>query len=319
MKRGVKIVLVLVLIIFLVSGCYRFPWHKKEKPSLGRGLKIYFGDQAPPTDRILVGEGATFLVSVNIDNYGEGVSGELNVYDNIPGDDLESQFSDTMINIDEADFIYNRENKLIDIRPSKTVVGPYLVKYDPKDIAPGTRLNIFADLLIESYNVELESSMCLKREDALNVPCSNKEVITDFSKEAKYVPVTIDRIEKTATPMGEDDFFVNLKVILRNVGGGDIASRGQTIDDPERIIEGGRGNVRCSPSKLVFYNNEASMNCIVKGLKAGQAYQTYHLIVRYSFPYRMRIKVGPIPLNIIEREDTRDVSIGDGGDDSSIV
>ncbi|HLC82801.1 MAG TPA: hypothetical protein VJI69_03155, partial [Bacteroidia bacterium] len=71
---------VCLILIFLISGCTQFPipgnfFQKQDKLSVGRGLKLSFADNAPPTDRILVGENSQFLVRVTIENYGEAVSG----------------------------------------------------------------------------------------------------------------------------------------------------------------------------------------------------------------------------------------------------
>ncbi len=93
MKSYLPIFALIILVIF-ISGCSyvpSIPFLKKEKETTtGTGLRLYFGSNAPPSDKILVGKGSEFIVAVRADNWGKEITGaELSLWDNFPGDTLE--------------------------------------------------------------------------------------------------------------------------------------------------------------------------------------------------------------------------------------
>ncbi len=314
MKKKMKKIklLFLILLLFLIVGCTGFPslsfLGKQDQPEIGRGIRMYFLPGAPPTDRIIIGEGSTFLVRVGIDNYGEDVRGELKIWDNLPNG-IETQIGIIDAPLKAARTISdpNDPDKIINIIPEKHFFPETAQEfgYKSEDIAPGTKLNIFAELTINNYHVVIPTNFCLKRETAEDVPCSNQEVITSgkLGKQATYAPVTVDRIEKIATPLGEDDFFVDLKIVLKNVGGGEIFSNDREKDVMEvpTVRISTAGNAECAPKKVIFTNNQATINCIIKQLKVGQSYTDHQMWIEYNFPYKMRIKAGPIQLTSFDR------------------
>ena len=182
------------------------------------------------------------------------------------------------------------------------------VSYHEEEIADGAKLNIFAELKFD-YIAELQGRLCLKREDDFDPSCSNNEVMTtnSFGGEARHIPVTIDKVEKTATPLGEEEFFVDLEITLRNNGGGEISTvgtgessdsgKGQAITDFSIIDPAG---FDCSPQIITFVDNLATVDCFNANLQTGLTSNIYPLNIRYSFPYKMRIKAGPITLQKIE-------------------
>ncbi len=321
--KKIKIVIILALILILLVGCTSLPslpflGGKQDKAVLGRGLKMYFMAGAPPTDRILISSNSQFLVRVGIDNYGktnrgESIKGTLSIWDNLPGVATENSGE---IDIKNAFFEYspNDPSQITKITPSNNFYpsldsGPIVVNnINPNNIVPGAKLNIFAELTIPSYDVEIPTSFCLKREADTSVPCSNQEVITSakLGQAVSYVPVTVDRIEKTATPFGKDNFFVDLKIVLKNLGGGDIIDekgRKDILKSFDILVDEANVNQKCSPdlSQIIFSSNEAVINCAIENIQAGQSYTDHTLKIIYSFPYKMRIKAGPIPLAIIEQ------------------
>ena len=71
--KDIKLLIFLTLVIFLVSACsissFQNPFIKKDKEEAGTGLRLYFGQNAPPRDKILVGSGSSFIISVRADNW----------------------------------------------------------------------------------------------------------------------------------------------------------------------------------------------------------------------------------------------------------
>jgi len=320
-----KIILILILLLFLLVGCASLPsipflGGKQDKPVLGRGLKMQFMSGAPPVDRIMIGQGSRTLVRVGIDNYGPKVDGTLKFWDNIPGGlEGDQGVISVPVTIEGGTPVFGNSKdpgQITNIVASKNFFSPEgisgkgEVQYVPDNVVPGMKLNIFAELSIPNYPSYIQTSFCLKREADVTAPCSNQEVITSskLGPEVSYLPVTVDRIEKTATPYGEDNFFVDLKIVLRNLGGGELIGEDGKKDRMDRfevLVDNG-AKVTCSPDprqgQLVFNNNEAVINCAVEDLRAGQSYTDHTLRIGYSFPYRMRIKAGPIPLVLMNRE-----------------
>jgi len=317
---------VCLILIFLISGCTQFPipgnfFQKQDKLSVGRGLKLSFADNAPPTDRILVGENSQFLVRVTIENYGEAVSGTLKIWDNIPGDKLEKDKS-IPVDLKRADIRHDKNTDVIRaIYPDVFHTDTYAVSYTDEEIAPGTKLNVFAELTIPNFPAQIVTNICLKREQDIDPSCSNKEVIgsAQLTRQALYVPVTVDSIEKTATPLDKGNYFVHLN--FKNLGGGSIFTEESTAGSEVKVrkdvgeimtIEEGAveltgtagATFTCSPTKLIFENNAATLDCYATVKGPEETSVTYPLYIGYMFNYRMRIKAGPIPLVKISEEGT---------------
>ncbi|MEK6951864.1 MAG: hypothetical protein AABX29_02510 [Nanoarchaeota archaeon] len=317
--KKIKIILVLVLVLILLVGCTSLPGlsflgGKQDKPVIGRGIKMSFMPGAPPTDKIIVSSNSKFLVRVQIDNYSPvQVQGKLKFWDNIPGGVEEHGQAeyDALLEPAQPIFRNNDPNQpIININPSNNLFPkePLVISYTPETIARGTNLNLFAEWSTTTdYVANIQTSFCLKREADVNVPCSNQEVITSakFGADASYAPVTIDRIEKSATPFNDNQFYVNLKIVLKNLGGGEIidaSGRKDLLTNFNLLVDGsssGDCSVGQNVGQVSFSNNEAVVNCVIDGLTAGQSYTDHKLVVSYSFPYKLRIKAGPIPLSVI--------------------
>lgn len=216
---------------------------------------------------------------------------------------MEKDFS---VDVPAADIRYDdNRDTITSIFPTKYFTETHEVEYDEKDIAPGTKLNLFAELTVDNYHALVETGICLKREEDLDSSCSNNEVVTSsqLGRQTTYLPVAIDRIEKVATPLSDNNYFVNLKITFKNLGGGTIFQPGSEEERFEQVMDAPtvalpvttEGEIKCSPSKLVFENNAASLNCFLN-LAAGETYVTYPLRIGYDFGYKMRIKQGSIPL-----------------------
>ncbi|MBI2498925.1 hypothetical protein HYV88_01645 [Candidatus Woesearchaeota archaeon] len=344
--KKIKIILLLVLILTLLVGCTSLPGlsflgGKQDKPVIGRGIKMYFMPGAPPTDKLLIGQDSIALVRVAIENYGPGLNGNLKFWDSVPGgiegdrgvvsvgvtlkngDTIPDQNTGQIIKIDpDRVFCSPDSGSCSSDNPSGT--GEVQYNLQKLNIVPGMKLNVFAELVIDDYNVGgvcdprdvgsqnsgIQTTFCLKREADTNVPCSNQEIITSskLGQVASYVPVTVDRIEKTATPISNDRFFVTLKIVLKNLGGGeivdDLTGKKDFLKNFKILVDGTDADRVCSPNagQLVFNNNEAVINCAIKDLTAGQSFTDHTLKICYSFPYRLRIKAGPIPLSVIENK-----------------
>ena len=315
MKHGLKLGLFLVLLTFIVSSCanYQNPFQKKEKEEVGRGLKLGFESNTIPD--VIYAE-QEFPLSVLIENYGPAIEGILMIYDQIDGNDVAFQQSFT---IPGADVV---EDNLGRIR-GKIVPGRISVPRDEKRVSykkenlfDGARANIHAELRINNYGVEEKFPLCIKEEEVQGVPCLNNE-IENFAdaktqyRPVTYSPVTIERVEKTITPLGRGEYFINLDITLNNVGGGEIAadsvelleegefkSKDNIIKTPS-VVFGGQ-SLRCSPqSEVVFVDNKAVLNCVgTTNLEAGQEYVERQTEISYAFNYKMKIKKGPIPIII---------------------
>ena len=308
---------VFLLMFILISGCNQLPQlpnipglnKQDDKPSVGRGVRLFFADDAPPKDRILVGENSAFLIRVGIENYGDEIDdAELKLYDNLPGTKMEDNPLE-IGTIEAAFFRYSDDGDVItNIIPSRTFTETKRVSYTEEEIVSGTKLNVFAELFIPQYRANIATNLCLKRETDPDPTCSNKEVITQtqLRRQAQYMPVTVERIEKTATPLSENDYFINLKITFRNFGGGTIESVGgvkdetgrklfQSIETPHVSLGG--NNAECSPTpELIFDNDVAVLNCFISGITAKETFLIYPLTIGYEFGYKLRAKVGPVPL-----------------------
>ena len=316
MKQGLKLALILVLLTFIVSSCanYQNPFQKREKEEVGRGLKLSFEQNTIPD---IIYAGQEFPLSVLIENYGPEIEGTIRIYDQIDGNDVEETQSFT---IPGADFV---EDNLGKIR-GKVVPGRISfprdekrVSYKQENLFDGARANIHAELTIGNYEVSEKFPLCIKEEDVEGVPCSNNEIETFADAKTQYRPVTyspmtIERVEKTITPLGKNEYFINLDITLNNVGGGEIISgevdnslgdsefkvKNNVIKTPS-IVFGGQ-NLRCSPqSEVVFVDNKAVLNCVgTTGLESGQEYVERQTEISYAFNYKIKIKKGPIPIII---------------------
>ena len=309
MKHGLRLALFLVLLTFIVSACanYQNPFQKKEKEEVGRGIKLSFASNTIP-DVIYVGR--NFPLSVVIENYGKSVSGELLIYDQIDGGiEVES----IAVTLEEAGFVPDTlgriRGKIVPDRKSYPDER-MLAQYNEGDFFEGARANIHAELKIDRYSFNEKFPLCIKEEDVQGVPCSNNEIET-FSdmknqfRDITYSPVTITRIEKTVTPLGDNEYFISLDITLENVGGGEIINsevgddltvKGNAISTPNVIF--GSVSLECSPRyEVVFVNNKAVLNCAgTTVLGEGQEYVEKIIEISYDYGYKMKIKKGPIPI-----------------------
>jgi len=312
--NNVKFFVVLILFLFLVNACspvnFKNPFSKKERESTtGSGLRLYFSPNAPPLDKILVGKGAQFIIVVRADNWGgSDINGaELLVWDNIPGHTLEDAPSSVEFDgtIEGAQVLPERGGERRVPALNQLLLSKQ-VAYEENEIADGTQLNVYAELTFD-YNSQFQTRLCVKREDEFDPSCSNIETITSKSlgSSAPHSPVIIDRIEKTATPLDEETFFVDLKILLRNQAGGEVlGSVGEgikinTLSIQSDFLRVQGAEIQCSPQVVVFVNNLAELNCVINGLNTGRTSNEFPLHITYDFRYRMRIKAGPIPLEKI--------------------
>ncbi|MFH1592103.1 MAG: hypothetical protein ABIB47_01915 [Candidatus Woesearchaeota archaeon] len=326
--KKITLIAVCLILMFLISACDSVSPYlpsflkKEEKPSVGRGVRLFFDENAPPRDKILIGGGSKFLIRVGIENYGDEIRGgnfDLNLWDNIPNSPLDKHAGKDdnygIEMIEAANFRRNElGNEIIEIFPSKTFTRPVSADYDSESIISGTKLNVFAELYIHQYDAEIATNICLKREEDPDPACSNRQVVSQnqLGKQASYLPVTIEKIEKTATHFGDNKYFVNLKVTFRNLGegmivpvdtrgSGEVDERlGEAIGGVKVELQSEGGSVDCSPEPLVFDNNMAVLNCFVENVGARESLVTYPLKIRYSFGYKLRAKVGPVSLVKIE-------------------
>lgn len=307
MERGLKLTLVLVLAVLLVSACsyYQNPFAKKEKEQLGRGLKISFEKNTIP-DVIYAGQ--EFPLSVLIENYGPQIDGSIKIFDQIEGDDIAYE---EVINIPGGEFAEdNLGNIRGQIMPGRITVPREnkRVVYQEGNIFDGARANIHAELTLNNYQVNERFPLCVKDEKVVGVPCSNNEIETLADARVQYRPVTyspitISKVEKTVTPLGNDEYFISLDITLSNVGGGEIIGdeNDNTIQTPT-VIFGNSGNLRCSPqNELLFVGDKAVFNCVGTTALNGQEYVERQTVIDYNFNYKMRIKKGPIPIVIKDK------------------
>ncbi len=317
MNGGLKLALFMVFLIFIVSACanYQNPFQKKEKEELGRGLKIAFAQNTIP-DVIYVDQ--EFPLFVEIENYGPEISGSIRIYDQLENSEVD--FSETL-SIPQANFVEdNKGNVIGKIVPGRITFpregSDRRVSYKKDNVFDGARANIHTELLVENYPVNEKFPLCIKEEDVQGVPCSNNEIETFNDARSQYraitySPVTIERVEKTATPLGNSDYFLSLDITLSNVGGGEIVSGVSTDAEPNPVVREGAVKIqtvsfggqalRCSPQdEVIFVNNKGVLNCVgTAKLQQGQEYVERITQIEYSFNYKMKIKKGPIP--IVER------------------
>ncbi len=302
MNKHIKLIAILIILLFLINACVTSnlnPFTKKEKEQVGRGLKLSF--QSAPDKDIKVGQ--RFPVLVLVENFrNEPINAKIEIFDQIEGSDV--YFIGENVELAAAEYI-ERSKKLV---PGKTVFPSEredgIFSYKDENIFPGTQANIHAELTIESYDFSENLQLCVRREDAENAPCLNKEVITSFGGRYgafTYSPVTIKKIDKTITELGENDFHVDLDITLSNEGGGEIFGTEErvknTIDDFKVLFGSRGGDLTCLPNPIVFSENVAEVNCVGRTtLEEGPGYQQKNVKIGFSFPYKMTIKKGPIPV-----------------------
>ena len=165
----------LMFIIFLV-GCTNIPFNpfqNKAPESTGTGVKLYFGDNAPPRDKIFVGENSRFIVTVFADNWGSTeISGAtLKLWDNIPKEALD--MDDISAPIEGADVFLNslgqETRRAPNLKQLLYSTGP--ISYSKDNIADGAQLNVFAELRFD-YQVRLQGRMCLSAEQDPTCPAT---------------------------------------------------------------------------------------------------------------------------------------------------
>lgn len=310
MKQGLKLALFLVLLLFIVSACanYQNPFQKREKEEVGRGIRLSF---APNTIPDVIYVGRNFPLRVVIENFGKPITGTLEIYDQIEGGvDVEPM----AILLDKGNVVLDTlgriRGQIIPDRktyPENTVFG----FYSDSEFFEGARANIHAELRIDEYPFSEKFPLCIKDEKVQGVPCSNNEIETfgdarNQFRDVTYSPVTISRVEKTVTPLGNDEYFINLDITLSNVGGGEIIPissgsdgfrvKSDAIATPR--VNFGRDNLECSPrEEIVFVNNKGVFNCSgITRLVQGQEYVEKITQIDYTFGYKIKIKKGPIPI-----------------------
>jgi len=324
MKQGLKLALILVFLSFIVSACanYQNPFQKREREEVGRGLKLSFAPNTiPDTIRIRT----PFPLIVEIENFGLAIPGYVRIYDQIDGNDVAFPIEGyETIPIPAADFVIDNDGRIRgNIVPGRIQFprqeNDRRVAYQEQNVFEGAKANIHAELIVEDYPVREKFSLCVKEEDVQGVPCSNNQIETfadarNQYRAVTYSPVTISRVEKAVTPLGNNEYFINLDITLSNVGDGEIipkSARGGSLDLSEKYnairtpeVSYGGGALRCSPqNELVFVNKKAEFNCVgTTSLPSGQEYVDRITEINFMFNYKLSIKKGPIPILLDNRQ-----------------
>jgi len=310
MKKELRLALFLALLVFIVSACanYQNPFQKREKEEVGRGIRLSF---APNTIPDIIYVGRDFPLSVVIENYGKEIDGTLLIYDQIEGGvDVEP----IGVSLERANYVPDTLGRIRGkIVPDRKIYPEQrqLARYTKEEFFEGARANIHAELRIDRYSFDEKFPLCLKEENVQGVPCSNNEIETfgemrNQFRPITYSPVTISRVEKAISPLGDGEYFISLDITLSNVGGGEIISSSVAADEfrvkddaiATPTVSFGRVSLECSPrEEIVFVNNKATLNCAgTTRLAEGQEYVEKITQISYDFGYKMKIKKGPIPI-----------------------
>jgi len=309
MKRGL-IVLLIIGIVFVV-GCSQINRGNFDpfggggfRPggrelSVGRGLTLSLVQNMPPREiKAVDGTTQPFRVGISIVNFGEAQSGTLKIRDNklpsVYGANVVK--ADDSFSIEGAEYVYDERGRLTVYYPFGRDEPPFI--YGPfyyTNIEGNDNTIITATLDIPSYSAEISPSICIPGRSGLNV-CSIAGNVNLRSSDQKSdsVPVSITRITKSVAIL-EDGVELTLDIDLKNLGGGEIEDGRITSFN---VDLGGR-SMRCFPTSGIKLDRggKASVTCISTILiDPDQSFVEFPLRISYSFPYKLTVNSGRIPI-----------------------
>lgn len=314
MKRGLFVLLVIGMIF--VVGCSQIDFGRFDpfgrggdlgggirggrQLSVGRGLTLTFVQNMPPRElKAVDGTTQSFRVGLSIVNFGEAQSGTLKIRDS----KLTSAYGPNIVKVDES-FTIEGAEYIYDPRTGR-LTGSYPFGRDepPLTFGPFSYTNIrgsdttiiTATLEIPSYSAEISPIICIPGRSGLNV-CSIAGPVNlrGSDKKADTIPVSVTRINKNIAIL-EDGIELTLDIELKNLGGGEIEDGRISSFN---VDLGGRG-MRCFPTSEIRLDKSgrASVTCISTLLiDPDQSFVEFPLRISYSFPYKLTVNSGRIPI-----------------------
>lgn len=298
-----KIVILLVITLFFVSGCLEsitnlFP--TTTSITTKDDVLISFIADKPPQDTLY--EGDEFQVGVDFTNYAKRqIEGQLCISDS-PADTYGG--------------IPNRECEDVILEsaegtPSKYEANfPTLYSYNnlQEDLSMST-------IIIATFKYLGETSaspqVCIKRDRDIkvpsNIPCSDSETISGSKLATTNAPIAINSIKKSVAYLGKDSIRLMLEIEIKKISDGDIIDKDLSSEDvPEEQfvdfsasflglesaafrctgIENGQISLKESP-KIVRCSAPITMN---------QDYYFDPLIIKLDYGFKKTVSTGTIKL-----------------------
>jgi hypothetical protein len=276
-----KKILVLLLILFFVSGCLGSlsNLRKEKTPEIAykRGIDINFktNEGLPPTNIRLNDD---FYISLNVINYAEH---ELNT--NILVYDEYGNIDDSKSLILEGEPGY--------LGKQKTVTFEQPFRYTDKKLA-NKESNIIAEVETDNYPVEINSNIRVKKSGS-TVSSNSLLPGNTLGRGASNAPITIDKIDiiQVNIPNTND---VDLKLVIYfHLYGGQINNDEEKIENFDIVLTGSSNPFDCKSYDkdnkfLVFKDKENAIISCRKIIDLGdQEYKDYPLSISFSYPYKI--------------------------------
>ncbi|MCX6711912.1 MAG: hypothetical protein NT139_02660 [Candidatus Woesearchaeota archaeon] len=276
-----KKVLVLLLILFFVSGCLGSLGNTQQPPDVAykRGIDINFktSENQPPMQ---IGVNRDFYVSFDVINYAKyELSGNILIYDNW-GEEYGNVQDGTSLSLEgESGFIGKKQT---------VSFGPF--RYTDKKLA-NKNSNIIAEADVDNYPVEIDSSVRVKKSGS---SMSSNLLLQAgmLGREASNAPITIDKIEVNQINLpNTNDVNLDLIIYFKNYGG-QINNDDKKIENFNIDLIGGNSfdckSYNEKDKFLVFKDKkDATIICSTSVDLGEQEYRDYPLKIKFSYPYKI--------------------------------
>ncbi|MEK6936558.1 MAG: hypothetical protein AABW58_00640 [Nanoarchaeota archaeon] len=307
MKRS--LILFLVLIILVISGCTQIPnlpspgnlpglGQKEKTITESKGLTIKFLENQPPLDEIIAGQ--NFKISIELTNNDpEQVTGTIKLSDT-PSDEFSSLQGkeESSFSLSPAEVLQEGAERISKSIPSQEILhfGPYT--YGESKAFKGMTTNFITEI-ITNHRATATAQFCVKSSDSQESKCQNKETITSFGPRGNLGPVKITKIEKTLIP-DEGLVTANLKITIKNSGRGKIDNEDQILNSFNiRML--GDSSLTCSKTeRLSLKEGERTVTCTVDIGISEELFRQEVLEISYDYPYKIIETLGPIKVIKIE-------------------
>ena len=301
-KRGL-ILIALVLILIIISGCAQIqnlpkpnsPFSSKKQIIESKGLSIKFRENQPPSE---IFAGKYFKLSLELTNNDpEEVSGTIHVSDT-PSDEFSSLKGKEQqsFSLPPAEVLAEGTQKISSLIPSAEIIsfGPY--QYSLEKAFPGMVTNFIFEI-ITNHKVLIPAQICVSSKEQSK--CLVKETITNFGPRSGYSPVSVTSIEKTLIPEENNAASLILKINIKNTGRGKIDNEEQILDSFEINLRGA-SNLDCSKNKISLKQGENNVVCTAEVAVSDELFRQDILEISYQYPYKIIETLGPIRVTKLE-------------------
>ena len=306
--------IILILILFIITGCASFP--KKDDNTLqpdifrcksfgsGRGLVVDFIENAPP---LQIRDGRTFPVSLKFANHNKDpIEVQYFVQDSTDVFGFDDQGSSLTVEGAEIENnkFYIPGCKIFGENLPEKNFGGFVYRNPEFD----ETIQFFARIRYD-YVALLNGFFCVYNPALTSgFGCSDKETISGeggLGLSTRYDPVTVTKVEKTITSLGENSVLVNLDIFIENLGKGIVNTEENEVvnfrissqDDVSfmcssyNMVDGSREG---SNLRVFLDQGKVSINCWTEVYVDRQV--KYGFDMELEYPYEYIVRSGPIEL-----------------------